>query len=275
MPLNRTRIMGILNLTPDSFSDGGLHNSMDSALRRVEQMLQEGADIIDIGGYSSRPYADPVSPEEELARIEAITARILDKFPEVIVSIDTFRPKVAERLLDIGAHIINDISAGSSLREQTERKMMELVSRYPDVPYIAMHMQGDPSTMQNRPQYAQVIQELSQFFVRIIGQAREYGIKDIVIDPGFGFGKTLLHNYQMIRDLEQLTILDVPILIGISRKSMLYKLLDTTPKDVLEAASALHLKCLEAGAHILRTHDVQAANKIVRLFTYMKENGIV
>lgn len=248
---------------------------MDAALLRVEEMLESGADIIDIGGYSSRPYADPVSPEEELDRIEPITKAILNRFPQAILSIDTFRPVVANRLLDLGAHIINDISAGTALGEESEQGMLEVVSQYGDVPYIAMHMQGDPTTMQNRPHYQHIIEELAHFFVEKITQIRASGIKDVIIDPGFGFGKTILHNYQILRDLDRLVVLDVPILVGISRKSMIYKLLDTDPNDVLEVSSALHLKCLEAGAHIIRTHDMEAARKIVHLYAYLKENGIV
>lgn len=275
LPLDRPQIMGILNLTPDSFSDGGKYLAHDAALSHVEQMLEEGADMIDIGGYSSRPYADFVSATEERNRIETIIASILERFPSAILSLDTYRPSVAKPMLDLGVHIINDISAGSGMGEEGEAQMMELIASYEDVPYVCMHMQGNPSTMQDRPDYQDVNEEVWDFFVKKIGHARSLGIKDFILDPGFGFGKTLLHNYQLLANLDRFTLLDVPILVGISRKSMLYKLLQTSPDQVLEAASALHLKCLESGAHILRTHDIKAARHIRQLFTYLGQHGII
>jgi dihydropteroate synthase len=270
LDLSRPQVMGILNLTPDSFSDGGKYNELASALPRVEQMLQEGATIIDIGGYSSRPFADDVPEEDEWNRIAKITQAVIREFPEAIISIDTFRTGVAEKALDLGAHIINDISAGLP-----DTGMMQLVSSYRDVPYIMMHMKGNPRSMQLNPNYDNILEEIWDFFVDRINEAREAGIKDIVLDPGYGFGKSLLHNYQLVGELERFTHLDFPILTGISRKSMLYKFFDTEPGDVLEIATALHLKLLEQGSRILRVHDVKEAVRIVNLYNYLEEHGIV
>ncbi|MDX2246799.1 MAG: dihydropteroate synthase [Bacteroidia bacterium] len=262
--------MGILNLTPDSFSDGGKFTRPDQALAQTECMLREGASIIDIGGYSTRPYAPEITPEEELRRVEKITGLILEKFPEAILSIDSFRTEVVRPLLDMGVHIVNDIFA-----DQASGEMMRTVARYKNVPYIMMHMQGTPQTMQQAPQYKSVTTEVLQFFVEQIYEARQKGIEDIVIDPGFGFGKTLLNNYQLLEGLHHFNLLNRPVLVGISRKSMIYKFFETDPGDVLEITTALHLKALEKGALILRVHDVKAAARIVQLYGYLKENGII
>ncbi len=269
LSLEQARIMGILNLTPDSFSDGGQFNQKSDALAQVERMIEAGADLIDVGGYSSRPYAAEVSESEEIDRIYAITAAILHQFPEIIVSIDTFRSGVAAEMLKLGAHIINDISGGGM-----DEKMLETVAAY-DAPYIAMHMQGTPGTMQDAPVYQEIVGDIYTRFLAIINSARAAGIRDIVLDPGFGFGKTMLHNYQLLAGMDQFQVLDVPILAGISRKSMLYKLVDTVPEDVIALSSALHLRILEQGARIIRVHDVKEARQVVRLFTYMREHGIV
>lgn len=269
LSLEQARIMGILNLTPDSFSDGGQFNQKSDALAQVERMIEAGADLIDVGGYSSRPYAAEVSESEEIDRIYEITATILHQFPEIIVSIDTFRSGVAEEMLKLGAHIINDISGGGM-----DKEMLQTVAAY-DAPYIAMHMQGTPGTMQDAPVYQEIVGDIYTHFLRIINSARAAGIRDIVLDPGFGFGKSMLHNYQLLAGMDQFQVLDVPILAGISRKSMLYKLVDTGPEDVIALSSALHLRILEQGARIIRVHDVKEARQVVRLFTYMREHGIV
>lgn len=269
LSLEQARIMGILNLTPDSFSDGGQFNQKSDALTQVERMIEAGADLIDVGGYSSRPYAAEVSESEEIDRIYEITATILHQFPEIIVSIDTFRSGVAEEMLKLGAHIINDISGGGM-----DEEMLQTVAAY-DAPYIAMHMQGTPGTMQDAPVYQEIVGDIYTHFLTIINSARAAGIRDIVLDPGFGFGKSMLHNYQLLAGMDQFQVLDVPILAGISRKSMLYKLVDTGPEDVIALSSALHLRILEQGARIIRVHDVKEARQVVRLFTYMREHGIV
>ncbi|MEZ4776809.1 MAG: dihydropteroate synthase [Bacteroidia bacterium] len=262
--------MGILNLTPDSFSDGGRFTKPDAALAQVERMLQEGASIIDIGGYSTRPFAEDISPEEELKRVETITGMIIDRFPEAIISIDSFRVKVAKAMIEQGAHIVNDVFAGRDSEE-----MMRMVAGYGNVPYIMMHMKGTPQNMQKAPQYESVVAEVLTFFTERLSMARRLGIVDVVLDPGFGFGKTLHHNYQLLEGLNDLTSLDTPLLAGISRKSMIYKFFHTDPGDVLEITTALHLKVLEKGAGILRVHDVKAAARIIQLFGYLKEHGII
>ncbi|MEM6805615.1 MAG: dihydropteroate synthase [Bacteroidota bacterium] len=270
LSLDQPRIMGILNLTPDSFSDGGKYNSLQSAIDRLGEMIEAGADIIDIGGYSSRPYADEVSPEEELARIYPVCESALKHFPHILISVDTFRSTVAKEVLDAGIHIINDISAGN-----LDKEMMALVAAYENVPYIMMHMQGTPSDMQDQPQYEDILLEIESFFVEKLKLAREAGIKDIVLDPGFGFGKSLLHNYQLLYQLDKFQLFELPILSGISRKSMMYKFFDTHPLDVLEISTALHLKVLELGTQIIRVHDIPEAKRIVELFSYLKGNGII
>lgn len=270
LTLDKPRVMGILNLTPDSFSDGGVYDSSEAALNRVGEMLEEGADIIDIGGYSSRPYADPVTAEGELERIYGVTSRIIKEFPDALISIDTFRSSVASSMLDLGVHIINDISAG-----EMDPKMMSVVAKYDSVPYIMMHMKGTPQTMQNQPEYENIIEEVWTFFVSKINEARKIGIKDIVIDPGFGFGKTILHNYELLYRMKRFSLLDLPILAGISRKSMMYKFFDTAPTDVLPIATALHLKAIESGAHLIRTHDIKEVVRLIELTTYLQEHGII
>lgn len=263
LSLNQPLVMGILNLTPDSFSDGGLFMQKKAALVQVEKMLGEGADIIDIGGYSSRPHAIDISVEEELGRIYDITQTILRLFPQAIISIDTFRSEVAQKMLDLGVHIINDISGGT-----LDANMHKVVAKYP-VPYILMHIQGTPQNMQDKPFYQNVVEEVRDYFVENISKAKAAGIKDIIIDPGFGFGKTLKHNYKLFGELAYLKGLGFPMLVGISRKSMIYKLLETTADDVLAETAALHLQALAAGANILRVHEVKAAKRIIKLHEMM------
>ncbi|MEL6695801.1 MAG: dihydropteroate synthase [Bacteroidota bacterium] len=274
LTLDRPRIMGILNLTPDSFSDGGQYNKDATALVRVAQMLTEGAEIIDIGGYSSRPFAPEVSEQEELDRVYGITEQILTQYPEALISIDTYRPGVARQMLDLGVHIINDISAGTAMGEG-QASMLEVVSSYGNVPYIMMHMQGTPRTMQVNPSYEHVVEEIWDFFVEKIGFAREAGIKDVVIDPGFGFGKKIEHNYLIWAKLGELMKLELPMLVGVSRKSMMYKLFNTTPDDVVDLTGILHFRSLEAGANLLRVHDVKEARRVVDLYQYLRGHEII
>jgi dihydropteroate synthase len=268
LSLEKPVVMGILNLTPDSFSDGGQFNSPKAALAHVEEMLKEGATIIDVGGYSSRPGASDISAEEELARVKDITREILRQFPEAIISIDTFRTAVAAPLLDMGAHIVNDISAGT-----LDPEMLNLVARH-RIPYGIMHMQGNPQTMQAAPQYTDVVAEVYTYLTERIRAARLAKIQDIIVDPGFGFGKTLDHNWQLFRNLAQFKVFGLPLLIGISRKSMVYRLFDTQPRDVLELTTALHVKALDQGARILRVHDVRPAVRAIQLHHYMQHGSL-
>jgi len=276
LSLDKPAVMGILNLTPDSFSDGGKYTLKDAALKQAEVMLEEGAAILDIGGYSSRPGATHISVDEELKRIAETTRAIMDRFPEALISLDTFRGRVAKEMIDLGVHMINDISGGRSLYgDEQEMPMIEVLKAQPDVPYIMMHMQGNPKNMQDNPTYEDVVEEIWDYFIERINYAKEGGIRDIVLDPGFGFGKSLLHNYQILAGLDQLSELDLPLMVGVSRKSMLYKLFDTDPRDVVELSSILHFKALESGASLLRTHDVKEAVRTVELFQYLMENGII
>lgn len=262
LTLNEPRVMGILNVTPDSFSDGGVYDKPDAAYRRVEEILAEGADIIDVGGYSSRPGAEHISEATELARLEAIVPGIINRFPEAIISIDTFRSNVATHMLQAGAHIINDISGGV-----TDHAMHATAARF-GAPYILMHMQGTPQTMQQDPIYDDVLNDVWQYFVQRINAAHAAGLYDIVLDAGFGFGKTLEHNYALFRQLHAFTELGLPLLVGISKKSMLTKALALSREQVLPATGALHFDALRQGARILRVHDVAAAKQVVRIFAH-------
>lgn len=258
--LSKPKVMGILNVTPDSFFDGGKHNSAELALHKTEQMLDEGADFIDIGAYSSRPGAAHISEEEELNRL-SILKEITKQFPEALISIDTFRSNVARFAVENGACIVNDISAGN-----LDKEMFATVADL-QVPYIAMHMQGNPENMQHNPTYAeegitiQVIKELS----KVVNDLNLLGVNDIVLDPGFGFGKTVENNYQLLRELDHVNILKCPILVGISRKSMINKVLEINQKESLNGTTALHMKALENGASILRVHDVKEALEAIQL----------
>ena len=257
--LNRPKIMGILNITPDSFYDGGKYTDQESVLQQVEKMLTDGATFIDIGAYSSRPGADDVDEETELKRILPIVQLVLEKYPEALLSIDTFRAKVAQACIERGAVMVNDISAG--LRD---KNMFSAIAKM-GVPYIMMHMRGTPKTMQLKTHYDDMLKEMLFFFSERLTLAKSLGIKDIIIDPGFGFAKTLAQNYELLRRLDVLTLVEHPVLVGISRKSMIYKLLNTTSDEALNGTSALHMVCLGKGAHILRVHDVKEAMECVRL----------
>ncbi|MCB9359871.1 MAG: dihydropteroate synthase [Flavobacteriales bacterium] len=261
--LDELVVMGILNLTPDSFFDGGKYNDVQFIVNNVQKMLDEGAKIIDIGGYSSRPGAAEVNEEEELNRVIPIIELLISKFPEIIISIDTFRSKVAKQAINAGAAIINDISAG-----KMDKNMFAAVKEL-QVPYIIMHMQGTPKTMQENPTYKNVTLEVIDFFAKKINELNQLGVNDIIIDPGFGFGKTVEHNYELLNNLEQFKILEVPILIGVSRKSMINKVLNTTPKEALNGTTTLNTLALSKGANILRVHDVLEAKQVVELYKKM------
>lgn len=260
-------VMGILNLTPDSFSDGGNFNTPEKAIRRVEEMINEGAKIIDIGGYSSRPDAPHISEAEEIKRIYDPIKIIRREFPETILSIDTFRATVAEEMLGLGAHIINDISGGLM-----DRDMIKTVA-LSAAPYIMMHIQGTPQTMQQSPRYDEVATDILKHFTVRIKEAKIAGIKDIIIDPGFGFGKTLTQNYQLLGRLSLFRELGIPLMIGLSRKSMIYKPLNINPQQTLPYTTALHWEALRQGANILRTHDIKTALDTVALYKIFSESN--
>lgn len=265
LDLSKPKIMGILNVTPDSFYDGGKYNIVKNALLQVEKMLEHGADIIDIGGMSSRPGAEIISTDEELKRVIPIIGQIKQHFPETIISIDTVKSKVARRAIEAGSHIVNDISAG-----QFDKKLYQTVADL-DVPYILMHMNGSPKTMQVNPNYDNVITHVTDFFIREVGLLRSLGVKDIILDVGFGFGKTIEHNYQLLRQLSDFQIFDLPLLVGVSRKSMIYKYLNIKAKEALNATSVLHLAALQNGGNLLRVHDVKEAKEVIRLWEMLKK----
>ena len=263
--LSTPKVMGIVNVTPDSFFDGGKLTNSDEIVNQVEKMLHDGATFIDLGGYSSKPGADFVSEEEELNRVVPVVKLLVEKFPDILLSIDTFRSEVAKQAVENGAAIINDISAGL-----LDEKMLETVAKL-QVPYIMMHMKGTPQTMQSLANYEDLLKEMNFYFSERIAKARSFGLNDIIIDPGFGFAKTLEHNFELLRKLELLQFHDLPILAGISRKSMIYKVLETTPENALNGTTFLHTFCFQKGAKILRVHDVKEAVECVKLMCQFKK----
>ena len=257
--LSTPKVMGIVNVTPDSFFDGGKLTNSDEIVRQVEKMLDDGATFIDLGGYSSKPGAEFVSEAEELNRVIPIVKLLVEKFPDILLSIDTFRSEVAKKAVENGAAIINDISAGL-----LDENMLETVAKL-QVPYIMMHMKGTPKTMQSLANYDDLLKEINFYFSERIAKARSFGLNDIIIDPGFGFAKTIEHNYELLQNLELLQFHELPILAGISRKSMIYKTLETKPENALNGTTFLHAFCLQKGANILRVHDVKEAVECVKL----------
>lgn len=258
------KISGIINITPDSFYPGSRANKMHDILAKTEQFINEGAEIIEIGGYSSRPGADDITEEEELNRILEPLIEIRKNFKDILLAIDTFRPFVAQKAIDAGADLINDITAGGQ-----DEKMYEIISRY-KVPYIIMHIQGTPKSMQIKPVYNNVVEEVLGFLAVRLKTLQSLGIPDIIIDPGFGFGKTVEQNYSMLKNLKLFKSLNVPVLVGLSRKSMIYKVLQTDPENALNGTTALNTIALLNGADILRVHDVKEASEIIRLFNYYR-----
>ena len=254
------KVMGILNVTPNSFFDGGKYKTESVILSQVERMLTDGATFIDVGAYSSKPSAEFVSEKEELNRIVPVVNLILEKFPDCLISIDTFRSEVAKVCLENGAAIINDISAGN-----LDDKMLETIAKY-NVPYIMMHMRGTPQTMQTMANYDNIVKEMLFYFSQRIAEARSLGINDLIIDPGFGFAKTLEQNYEVLQKLELFEMLELPLLVGFSRKSMIYKTLHSTAEEALNGTSVLNTIALTKGAKILRVHDVKEAMECVTLF---------
>lgn len=260
-PLDEPQIMGILNVTPDSFFAESRTSDDEQIAARVKQMMDEGADMIDIGGYSSRPGADDVSPQEEMERLRRGLRIVRKLYPDVPISVDTFRADVARMCIEEeGADLINDIAAG-----MMDRQMFKTVARL-GVPYIMMHMQGTPETMQLDPHYNNLRREVMLYFAERIDRLCQMGAKDIIIDPGFGFGKTVEHNYELMNHLEDFSVFNLPILVGISRKSMIYKLIGGTPQTSLNGTTVLNTIALTKGAHILRVHDVKQAVDAKRIW---------
>lgn len=265
--LSKSRVMTIVNVTPDSFYDGSRTFTEEEIERRVAQAIAEGADMLDVGGYSSRPNADEVSVEEECARVCRAMKIIRRVCPEVAVSIDTFRAEVVRRVVvDWGDCIVNDISAG-----EADSQMIPTVARL-GLPYIAMHMRGTPATMQSMTDYSDVVEEVRSYFVCKLDELHSAGITDVVIDPGFGFAKTLEQNYALMDGLHRLSDLGVPILVGISRKSMIYKLLGCAPAEALNGTTALHLEALRQGAKILRVHDTREAVEVIKIYNQLNKS---
>ena len=262
--LSIPKVMGILNITPDSFYDGGKYKNATDILSQTEKMLKEGATFIDVGAYSSRPGAKHISEVEELKRILPVIELLVKNFPEIIISVDTFRSKIAQETINAGAAIINDISSGNM-----DDKMFETVANL-QVPYILMHMLGTPQNMQKNPEYQNVTQDLITFFAKKINKLRTLKLNDIIIDTGFGFGKTIPHNFELLKNLSLFQNLEVPILVGISRKSMLYKTLDISAKEALNATTSANTIALLNGANILRVHDVREAVEAIKIVEQVK-----
>lgn len=267
LDLSEPQIMGILNVTPDSFYEASrMHNDEQIAFR-VEQILREGASIIDIGAYSSRPGADDVTPDEEMSRLRCGLKVIRSAHPDAIVSVDTFRADVARMCVEeYGVQIINDISAG-----ELDKEMFGTVARL-RVPYILMHMKGTPQNMQQSPRYDDLMGEVFLYFSEKIQKLRDLGVNDLILDPGFGFSKTLDHNYELLARLEEFRMFELPLLVGVSRKSMIYKLLGGTPYDALNGTSIINTISLLKGASILRVHDVKAAVEVAKIVGKMYQN---
>ena len=265
--LSKPKVMGILNVTPDSFYDGGQNDSEQIIIDKVQKMLADGATFIDIGAYSSKPNAEFVSEEEELERILPILRLLVNVFPKIMISIDTFRSKVAKATIKAGASIVNDISAG-----ELDENMMQTVADL-KVPYIMMHMRGTPKTMQSLTDYQDIIKEMLFYFSQKVSKARSLGISDLIIDPGFGFAKTLEQNFEVMNKLELFQMLDLPLLSGISRKSMIYKTLENQPSEALNGTTVLNTISLMKGANILRVHDVKEAVECVALYDTLTKNN--
>lgn len=260
LDLSTPRVMGILNVTPDSFYSSSRKQSEQEIISRIEEIVQEGGDFIDVGAYSSRPDATHISQEEEMERLKKGLTLIQKVAPHIPVSVDTFRAEIARICVEeYGAALINDISAG-----EMDANMFDTISRL-KIPYIMMHMQGTPQNMQQAPHYDHLIQEILVYFSKKKAQLQAAGLKDIIIDPGFGFGKTVQHNYELLHHMDDLHILECPILVGVSRKSMIYKVLNTDPQQALNGTSVLHTIALLKGAHILRVHDVKECTEVIKL----------
>ncbi len=260
----RPQIMGIVNLTPDSFYSGSrTYNTLETAIKLIEKHISEGADIVDLGGYSTRPGASEISIQEEEDRVLPIVTWVSKNHPETLISIDTFRGNVAESAIREGAHIVNDISAG-----ELDPNMLATVGKL-KAPYIAMHMKGNPKTMQSQTDYSDILVEIMHYFAKKLEEFKKFGINDVIIDPGFGFAKTIPQNFWILRNIELFKVLGVPILAGVSRKSMIYKTLEIDPTDALNGSTALHMFALSKGANLLRVHDVKEAKQTIDLYNIL------
>ena len=257
--LSQPKVMGIINITPDSFYSGSRSNTEKEILKTAERMLKEGADFLDLGAYSSRPGADDIPVEEELKRMLPAVEAILKEYPEALLSIDTFRARVAEESIKAGAVMINDISAGN-----LDKNMLKIIAKY-QVPYIMMHMKGTPQNMKDLNQYDDLLHEVLFYFSERIKAARELGINDIIIDPGFGFAKNIEQNYELLSKLELFQNLELPLLVGVSRKSMIWKKLNISADEALNGTTVLNTAALLKGANILRVHDVKEAMESIKL----------
>lgn len=257
--LGQPKVMGILNVTPDSFFDGGQFKDEKTIITQVDKMRIDGATFVDVGAYSSRPGADVVSEDLELKRILPIVTLLLTEFPDILLSIDTFRSRVAAECILAGAALINDISAG-----KLDDKMFSTIAKH-KVPYIMMHMKGNPQTMQSNTSYENLILEMRYYFSERIKTARALGIHDMIIDPGFGFSKTASQNFEVLKNLDLFQTLNLPLLVGLSRKSVIYKTLGTDAKNALNGTTALHMHALSKGANILRVHDVKEVVECIKL----------
>ncbi|MDC0378306.1 dihydropteroate synthase [Flavobacteriaceae bacterium] len=266
LDLSSPKIMGILNVTPDSFYDGGVFSNEKKILHQVEKMILDGADIIDVGGYSSKPGAETIPLKEEEKRVIPIIKLINKTFDKTVISVDTFRSEIAEKSLSEGASIINDISGGD-----LDKNIYQIANKY-RAPYIMMHMKGIPLNMQHNPKYENINYEIIKNLSLKIDSAEKKGVSDIIIDPGFGFGKTIQHNYQILNNIKLYTVLKKPILVGVSRKSMIYKLLESDPSEALNGTTSLNTIALINGANILRVHDVKEAKEVIKLYSFLKEN---
>ncbi|MCD8262213.1 MAG: dihydropteroate synthase [Bacteroides sp.] len=265
MDVSVPQVMGILNVTPDSFYAGSRKQTLEEIASRARQILEEGATLIDVGAYSSRPGAEHITPDQEMARLAPALEVIRTNHPDAVISVDTFRAGVACRCVrEYGAHIVNDIAAG-----EMDEKMFDVVAEL-NVPYIIMHMQGTPQTMQQAPSYENFMKEVFLYFAGKIDQLRSRGVKDIILDPGFGFGKTLDHNYELLNWLQEFSVFELPVLAGVSRKSMITRLLGVTPDEALNGTSALHMVALEKEATLLRVHDVKEAVEVVKIYNKLK-----
>lgn len=264
--LDMPRVMGIINVTPDSFHAGSRVDGVESALTTAETMVGAGATFLDVGGYSSRSGAEDISVQEELDRVIPVVEAIHRQFPSVPLSIDTFRSEVADTALTSGASIVNDISGGV-----IDPGILDVAARH-RAPYILMHMQGTPADMQKSPHYEDVVREVMDYFIHRSATALDAGIHDIILDPGFGFGKTMTHNYQLLQGCHAYRALGYPVLVGVSRKSMIWKALNSSAAQALNGTTALHMVALQQGASVLRVHDVKEAMEVVALWNYMKDS---
>jgi len=267
LDLSKPKIMGILNLTPDSFYDGGRNNSLENALKKTEELLAEGANILDIGAYSTRPGAEHISEETEYERLIPVVKAITMEFPTALISVDTFRSGIAKAAIGEGAHLINDVSAG-----ELDENMFQTIAEL-KVPYILMHMRGTPKTMATLTDYSDLLGELTQYFTKKVNQLHDLGVQDLIIDPGFGFAKTLEQNYKLLANLNALKILGYPILAALSRKSMIYKLLETDAENALNGTTAANTIALMNGANILRVHDVKEAVEALKIVEMLRSSS--